>query len=166
MRSYNDYLKTNQEEALILRAARSGDLGSIAREILAGTNLEEKNHRGYSPLMLAVYNGHYDVALLLIEAGADVNSADKGGNSILMGAAFKGHADIVHLLLKTGAYVTQKNYAHQTALDFAKTFGRKDVIPLLEQHARSLNVFERAAHFIVFIYKQIIYRNNKSAQGV
>ena len=159
MRSYNDYLKTKQDEAVLLTASRAGDLGGIARELLAGAKLEEKNHRGYSALMLAVYNGHYDAALLLIEAGADVNSADKGGNTILMGAAFKGNTELVQLLLRTGADVQRTNYAHQTALDFAKTFGRKNVIPLLEQHARPLNVFERAAHFVIFIYKQLIYRS-------
>lgn len=159
MRSYHEYLKTKQDEAALLQAARAGDLGGIARELLSGANVEEKNHRGYSPLMLAVYNGHYDAALLLIEAGADVNSSDKGGNSVLMGASFKGYTDLVRLLLRSGAQISSSNYAHQTALDFAKTFGRKEIIPLLEKHARPLNIFERATHFIVFLYKQLIYRN-------
>ncbi|MBO9666695.1 MAG: ankyrin repeat domain-containing protein [Bdellovibrio sp.] len=158
MRSYNEFLKTKQDEAPLLQAARAGDMGRIAREILAGANLEEKNHRGYTALMLAVYNGNYDAALLLIEAGADVNSSDKGGNTILMGAAFKGHRDLVFLLLKSGAHPNDRNYANQTALDFAKTFGRSEVIPLIENHARPLNFFERATHFVSFFYNQISYR--------
>ena len=69
MRSYAEYIqKTKQDEPLLFQAARTGDLGTIAREILAGADINQKNHRGYSPLMLAAYNDHYDAVLLLIEA--------------------------------------------------------------------------------------------------
>ncbi len=158
MSSYSEYLKTAQDEPRLLQAARIGDLGNLAREILAGSDINQKNHRGYSALMLAVYNDQYDAALLLIEAGADIDSTDKGGNSVLMGAAFKGHARILNLLLKNGARTDLQNFAHQTALNFAKTFGRKEIIPLLEKHGRPLSFFSRISHLFSFFYKQITYR--------
>ncbi|MDG0815018.1 ankyrin repeat domain-containing protein [Bdellovibrio svalbardensis] len=162
MSTYSEYLKTQQNEPLLLQAARTGDLGTIAREILAGADINEKNHRGYSALMLAAYNDQYDAALLLVEAGADANSVDRGGNSVLMGAAFKGHTGILNLLLKNGARTDLQNFAHQTALDFAKTFGRKEIIPLLEEHARPLNLFERIQHLASFAFKQLSYRLKQS----
>ncbi|QDK39488.1 ankyrin repeat domain-containing protein [Bdellovibrio sp. NC01] len=158
MRSYTEYLKSKTEEPLLLQAARTGDLGTIAREILAGADVDQKNHRGYSPLMLAAYNDQYDAALLLIEAGADVNSADKGGNTVVMGAAFKGHTEIMQLLLRQGARIDSKNFANQTALDFARTFGRREIIPLLERHGKTPNVFQRLGHLISFFVNQISYR--------
>ncbi|HEX7674540.1 MAG TPA: ankyrin repeat domain-containing protein [Bdellovibrio sp.] len=158
MRSYSEYLKSKQDEPLLLQAARVGDIGTIAREILAGANVNEKNHRGYSALMLTAYNDHYDAAVLLIESGADVNTCDKGGNTVLMGAAFKGHFEILQLLLKEGADIHLRNFANQTALDFAKTFGRKEIIPLLERHGKVPNIFQRIGHFISFFLNQLTYK--------
>lgn len=131
MRSYDDYLKTQQTESALLTAARQGDIGEIARQILAGAELNEKNHKGYSALMLATYNGHLDAAALLLEAGADVDDEDHGGNTVMMGAAFKGHLSIVKTLISHGANIDLKNFAGLTALDFARAFGRKDVAEYL-----------------------------------
>ena len=152
-----DLTGSKQDETLLLQAARAGDLGTMAREILAGADINQKNHRGYSPLMLAAYNDNYDAALLLIEAGADVNSFDKGSNTIVMGTAFKGHSRILQLLLQHGARTDQRNFANQTALDFAKTFGRQEIVSLLEKHSQMPNPFLRVAYLFSFIFKQLSY---------
>lgn len=44
-----------------------------------GANLEEKNDEGYTSLMEASREGHYDVVELLLNHGADVNAKHENG---------------------------------------------------------------------------------------
>ncbi len=132
MRSWNDYKTTFGSTEDLHEAARSGDVLQIARLVTSIDNLNVKNAKGYSPLMLAAYNGHLDASRYLIEVGADLDSTDPAGNSILMGVAFKGHRDILQLLLQSGADPHHKNRAGQDALQFAQMFGRFDCVELLQ----------------------------------
>lgn len=131
MRSWSDYKKTMQTETTAWQAAKLGDLNALAALIDAGADINARDPRGYSPLMLAVYLGQVEVASYLIEMGADVNSTDFNGNSILMGACFKGHVTMVEMLLMNGANPTARNSTGMTAYDFAITFGRDEVARLV-----------------------------------
>ena len=164
MRSYDEYLSTQQTEGPLLTAARGGNIGEIARQILAGADLKEHNHKGYSALMLATYNGHLDAAALLLEAGADANDKDLGGNTILMGAAFKGHLELVKTLINHGADVNVRNFAGLTALDFAQSFGRKDVAEFLG--ARRLSPLNSSLKKVQFFSSLISYQLSSALKNV
>lgn len=61
-----------------------------------------RNHN----LQLAIWNGHADVARLLIENGADVNfRGGKYGSPLQAASATIGMHSIVHLLIERGADV-------------------------------------------------------------
>jgi ankyrin repeat protein len=104
----------------LLYAAREGSVGCV-RELAKGkADLNLADPDGTTPLVLALMNGHWDTAKLLIEAGADVDQWDFYGQSPLYVAVDiktvesggrvelptydKGSAhDIVQLLLEKGA---------------------------------------------------------------
>ena len=88
---------------LMIPAARKGEIAVLQELIFQKADLNVRDEKGYTPLIIACYNNQYAAAELLLRNGADVNAGDMGGNTALMGAAFKGHADIVQLLIDYGA---------------------------------------------------------------
>lgn len=132
MRSWSDYKKTMREEDEIFSLARAGDWEALQRLAASPTVVNQEDHKGYSPLMLAAYHGHLEAVRVLLAAGANPNGRDLGGSTILMGAAFKGHLAVVQALAEGGADVAAVNPKGQTALAFAQMFGRAEVARYLK----------------------------------
>lgn len=134
MKNWKTYKKTYRIEPNLHDFARTGDLRGLANSLSHSPDidLDAKNVRGYSPLMLAVYNGQQDFCEALLRCGADVNSTDAVGNSLLMGAAFKGNLHILKLLLRFNANLTLKNKSKMTARDWAVMFKRREIISYLD----------------------------------
>lgn len=84
-------------------AALQGNLDAVRGYIEAGSDLNEKDAFGSTPLIIATTFGRTDVARALIEAGADLNLAGSEGATPLHSAAFLGRTEIVRLLLDHGA---------------------------------------------------------------
>ena len=57
-------------------AAREGELEAAQALLAGGADIDALAADGKNVLGLAIYNGHYELASLLVEAGADVNHAD------------------------------------------------------------------------------------------
>lgn len=55
----------------LIDAARSGDIENINRLVVAGAQLNVKDQKGYTPLIIATYNGQLEATKALIAAGAD-----------------------------------------------------------------------------------------------
>lgn len=58
-----------------------------------------------TPLSVAVFNGHVDFVLLLIEHGANIDEVNDEGYTPLMEAAREGYFDMVSTLLIKGTYI-------------------------------------------------------------
>ncbi|RYZ46621.1 MAG: ankyrin repeat domain-containing protein [Myxococcaceae bacterium] len=130
-------LATSEAERYLLAAAREGETDIVAGLVKAGTPVEARDARGFSPLILAAYHGHTGTVTALLAAGADACAGDNRGNTALMGAAFKGHADVVKLLASQPCAVDQANGLGQTALMFAVLFGRDEVADQLRHQGAS-----------------------------
>ena len=115
--------------------ASEGSMPTLARLLDEGCPINERDHRGYSPLMLAAYAGNLEALELLLARGADPNTADLFGNTVLMGAAFKGFVPIVLRLLAAGADPATTNHGGLDARGFALAFGRSDVFAVLDKRA-------------------------------
>jgi ankyrin repeat protein len=131
--AWQRYQQTMQAPRSLWAAAKANDIAELERLLAAGSPIDERDHRGYSPLMLAAYAGHSAAFELLLARGADPNSADAAGNTVLMGAAFKGHTAMVERLLAAGADPTARNHAGLDARGFAHNFGRADVLAVLDR---------------------------------
>ena len=140
MRTWDDYKKTMKAESAIFDFARSGDVHALRLQITP-ENINERNVKGHSALMLAAYNGNEEATEFLLESGAELNEPDFSGGTILMGAAFKGHLQIVKMLVEAGALTDLRNPQGQTALDFARMFGRTEVVHYLQRHQNQPEAF-------------------------
>jgi uncharacterized protein len=125
------------------------------------TDVDARNARDESPLMMAALRGHADLVVRLVERGADVNktgwaplhyASTKGdlvamqvlldhhayidaespnGSTPLMLAAMYGTPSAVKLLLVAGADPTLKNEQGLTAIDFAHRASRQDIADMI-----------------------------------
>ena len=98
-------------------AAFMGNLKAIQQYIKAGSDLNEKDEYGSSPLTIAATFGKTEVAKALIEAGADMNCKSNDGSTPLHTAAFFCRIEIVEALLKKGADKDVRNNYGSTALE-------------------------------------------------
>ncbi|WP_337192588.1 ankyrin repeat domain-containing protein [Novosphingobium silvae] len=117
-------------QQLLFDAARMGREDVIEALVHAGADIEARDERGHTPLVLASYHGMEAATATLLRLGADPDTLGDNG-SALMGVAFKGHVAIADVLLRSGADPNLRNAAGQTSLMMAALFGRAAVVTLL-----------------------------------
>jgi ankyrin repeat protein len=86
-----------------------------------------------SPLQVAAYFNHVDVARTLIELGAKVDPGDGRYDSPLVSAVFANHPAFVQLLIRKGADVNRLDEKGMTPLMYAAVtdFGDSAIVDLL-----------------------------------
>ena len=128
-------------------AARDGNLAKVKallREDPALVSSREEEY-GATPLHMAAFTGHTDVAELLLAGKADVNARNAEGSTPLHAAAFNGRKEVAELLLANEASVNARNNAGWTPLHFSSgLIAHKDVAELLlagkaDVNARAVN---------------------------
>jgi ankyrin repeat protein len=98
--------------------------------------LEQKNHQGYTPLIIAIQNNYEETAKHLIARGANVNErgidGDPGKTPLFL-AVEKGLPDIVAVLLQHGAGLDLEisQGIFPTPLFAASAYGHTKVVELL-----------------------------------
>ena len=86
----------------ICEAARFGDIKAVKQHLAAGTDVNAKDKKKVTPLHLAAFRGHKEIAQLLIAEGADVNAKDFEGRIPLDKAIERKHPETADLLRKHG----------------------------------------------------------------
>ena len=127
-------------------AARHGDVAMLKEFIAARYDLETRDAKGYTALILSAYHGHADAVRLLIDAGANPCAADQRGNTALMGAVFKGELAISRMLLKAACDPNHRNNAGQTPAMYAALFGRVEVLKGLVAQGADLRLTDNAGN--------------------
>ena len=90
----------------IFEASRNGDLEKVkALYTLDNNAINTADSKGFTPLILAVYNNQPTIVAFLLEKESSINAKDASGNTALMGVCFKGYADIAKTLIENGANV-------------------------------------------------------------
>jgi ankyrin repeat protein len=134
---------------LLFDAARMGRDEMIPALLQAGVDIEVTDAKGYTPLVIASYNGNVEATAALLAAGAKVDgAADARGNTALMGVCFKGYAEIAQVLLDAGADVNRRNGVGQTALMMAALVDRTAIIDLLLEHNADASVADTAGNTV------------------
>jgi len=85
---------------LIIPAARKGEIAVLQELFARNVDVNHRDLKGYTPLIIACYNNQLEAAKLLINNGANLDAADEGGNTALMGVSFKGYIEIAQLLIE------------------------------------------------------------------
>lgn len=101
-------------------AARYGQTAEVYRLVAGGkcppNILNGQTTRGWTALMFAVENGHYDIMDMLLECkGVDINITNSIGRTALYMAALKDRVAMVRRLIKVGAKVDVKDNRGRTA---------------------------------------------------
>ena len=98
------------------RAAETGNRAAVALFLEGHVNSEIHDERGWTPLMLAAFNGHNDVISVLIKHQANVVARDLLGNTALHWAIDAGQTASAKLLIENGAEVDSRNNSGLTPL--------------------------------------------------
>lgn len=119
-------------EKELFQAVVANDIATVKKIVATDTvNLEAKNSKGETPLMIATYKEYNALALYLIDQGANVNTQDDRLNSPFLYAGAEGNIGIVQKSLAHGADFTVFNRYNGTALFPAAEKGHLAVVQLL-----------------------------------
>ncbi|WP_345777912.1 ankyrin repeat domain-containing protein [Stenotrophomonas maltophilia] len=97
-------------------AASRGDAEAVREAIAQGADLEARDGKGRTALLLATHANNVDAARELIEAGADVNAKDALQDSAYLYAGARGLDEILAMTLAHGADLRSTNRYGGTAL--------------------------------------------------
>ncbi len=132
-----DFLVSRGAEVNIWTAAALGDLAVVERELSANPALiASYSSDGWTPLHLAAFFGHKELAEFLVDRGADVQarSANTMCNFPLHAAVAGRHTEVAAILLSHGAEVDGRQVSGYTALHSAAANGDESTILLLLAH--------------------------------
>ena len=125
-------------------AVEAGDLATVKKLIAGGTNINEKDHGGWTPFLKACEYGHLEIAQELKKAGADINAPSSFKWTALMKASEGGHLDVVKWLIDEGVDVNVcQNDDKHSALWLAVANGRVPVCEYLADHGAHLDHVDR-----------------------
>ena len=117
----------------LIDAVKFNEVFKVDYLINKGANINVKTEDlGLTPLMIAVSEGYFEMAEMLIKLGADVNKKNKFGDTALMYAVVYTEPKLIKLLINSGADLKAKNNKNITALDFAKVNCYKQAQDILE----------------------------------
>ncbi|OIP13174.1 MAG: hypothetical protein AUK53_06715 [Betaproteobacteria bacterium CG2_30_59_46] len=108
-----------------------GDQATSILFINSGINVNYVGENGWTPLMIASFNGNENIARLLIEKGADIHAQDNAGYSPLHWAAFNGFQEVTAILLREGVNPNITNRYGWTPLMQAAARGHSEVVRIL-----------------------------------
>ncbi len=122
------------------QAAETGNHLAVSEFLKANVNTELTNERGWTPLMLAAFNGHDEVVEVLLKFQAIVHAQDLLGHTALHWAAEAGRISTTKALLEGHASVDAKNKAGFTPLYLATARRHLGVVLLLIDNGANLNL--------------------------
>ncbi|MDB5248065.1 MAG: ankyrin repeat protein [Segetibacter sp.] len=129
------------EQTGIFEACRQGNVELVEKLYAANPEIiNAEDHKGFTPLILAVYNNQPQIVDFLLKKGAKLEPGDMAGNTALMGVCFKGYKEVAEQLLEAGADVNQRNSNGATALTFAATFGHQEIAEMLLKNGADINI--------------------------
>jgi len=115
----------------IHNAASSNNFSKVKELLEKGADVNEKDGRGRTALLLAAVAGHKDVAELLISHGADVNLSNDYGWTPLHFAASRGHEDVAKIIIDNKAEINIKDSNGETPLHWALRDNQSVICELL-----------------------------------
>ena len=136
-------LKTKKKHSALHAAAQCGSHETAKLLLNAGSNPNDQDLYGDTPLMFAISTGHEMIVKLLIKKKADINLTSYDGQSALMFACEKPNSLIlVQILLRAGANPNLQRRDGTTALHLACAGGFLEYVQTLLQFKADPNMQE------------------------
>ncbi|MDF7805809.1 ankyrin repeat domain-containing protein [Pontiellaceae bacterium B12219] len=121
----------------LLHAIAKGDPQDVKNHILLGSDVNEKNNQGWTPLHFAAVRGQLGCAEVLIANDALLNERTGTQKTPLHFAADRGFLELVQLLVESGADFSAQDDEGWTPLHYAAEKDKVDVAAyLIEQGAQ------------------------------
>ena len=111
--------------------ARKGNAEGLGALLKGGLDVDARDAKGNTLLMLAGYHGRTEAVQLLLKSGATVDLRNDKGQTPLGGVAFKGYVEIATMLLDAGADPLA-DQGGSTPADFATLAGKTEILALLQ----------------------------------
>ena len=111
-------------------------LDEIKELLKKGADVNVKNNKGSTALMLMAGKGNLEFCQYLVDIGADLEVKNNWKSTALMFAAYSGHLNVVKYLAQSGADVDVKDEWNRTALDMARKWGKADFVKFLEEYQK------------------------------
>ncbi|GAB4115399.1 MAG: hypothetical protein Fur0026_01220 [Sideroxydans sp.] len=124
----------------LLKSVEEGNQDVVQVFLSCGVDLEVRDERDWTPLMISSFNGNEEFALLLIKCGAKIAARDRNGYTPLHWAAFNGFANVVRALLQKGADPNAVSQFGWTALMQAATRGHLQACNILVEQGANLDM--------------------------
>lgn len=116
----------------LLEAAASGDVATIDKLAAAGADLNMRDGRGRTPLMVAAHLREYDAVRALCRNGADINSFDNDRYYVITIAAVADDPEMIRIAVAGGGDPTLITRRYDgTALIAAAHLGHGEVVKTL-----------------------------------
>lgn len=114
--------------AALIDAATSGDPDRVAVALAAGAEIETRDAKQRTPLLLAATNDHTDVARVLVALGADPDALDDRHDTPWLVTGVTGSVAMAEILLAAGPDLTILNRFGGTSLIPASERGHVDYV--------------------------------------
>lgn len=124
----------------LLKSVENKDDDALSLFLSIGIPVDSCDERGWTPLMMASFNGSQAMAELLIRSGANVHARDYAGYGPMHWAAFNGYRNVVKLLLSKHAEVNARSQHGWTPLLQAATRGHLDACIVLIAGGAQVNM--------------------------
>ena len=116
------------------RSCEGGNLKVCQELIKQGEDINCRDHRGMTALMIAAENGRVQIVQLLVKEGANLDFTSeqmRSGYTALMIAVVEGHQEIVKLLIDAGADLNLTDIVGRTASMLAVKTGQTERLRML-----------------------------------
>lgn len=108
--------------------------------IARGANIEHRDKKGFTPLILAATAGHVGVVEILLDKGGDIEAqSERTKDTPLSLACSGGRQEVVELLLLRGANKEHRNVSDYTPLSLAASGGYVNIIKILLNAGAEIN---------------------------
>lgn len=127
---------TTGQSALHIVTARR-DVTWMQFLVAKGANVNIRDNKGTTPLVLACQLGFIEGVDFLISVGARVDEPDNTGETPLIGAVHKRDLALVRTLLKAGANPDRPDNSGRSARDYAKLDSSETMLNEIEATAKA-----------------------------
>jgi methionyl-tRNA formyltransferase len=122
--------------SILWESCRTGIQKDVINCIRFIEDINLRNKNGWNAVIIAVYNGHYDLLRMLIEQGANVDSTNYKGTTVLMYALsyFEKTQDdsIIKILLQAKANTFSRDGHNKSLRDYIAEKGFENLLLLLK----------------------------------
>lgn len=123
----------------LFKAVEEGATELAYNYVRAGMQVDVRRADEWTPLMVALFNGHEETAMMLLARGANVRARTSRGYEPIHWAALNGYARAVRFILGKGGNVNAQTDYGWTPLLQAASRGHAEIVRILIEKGAAVN---------------------------